>query len=133
LRLALAGGRLLVTPEPAAVIERSPRAGLGKVRDASEKLLARYSSGGAGALDAENLSRLRAYLALEQASSALGERRMVRLALEFATSFLHRPRLSLHQEKYWRSRPGNAAEFAGIERLARSFAGSSKSELAPES
>jgi glycosyltransferase involved in cell wall biosynthesis len=121
MRLALAGGVLRVTPEPAAVIERSPRAGLARVSDAAKRLLERYAPGGENALDAGVFARLKAYLALETASSALGEGRWADFTLNLAASFAHRPRLSLHQRRFWRSRHGSAAELAAIERLAASL------------
>ncbi len=124
IRLALAGGILRVTPEPAAVIERSPRAGLAKVNAASRKLLQRYSAGGEHALERDALSRLRAYLALEQASSALGEGRYAGFALNLAASFRRRPRLSLHQDRWWIEKKGTPEELQTIERLARSLDGS---------
>jgi glycosyltransferase involved in cell wall biosynthesis len=121
IRLALAGGVLRVTPEPAAVIERSPRAALAKVSAAATTLLARYSPGGEQALEAAVLSRLKAYLALEKASSALGEDRLASFAVNLAASLLHRPRLSLHQDHWWSSRPGSADELQTIEQIARSL------------
>ncbi|MFI5013602.1 MAG: glycosyltransferase family 2 protein [Hyphomicrobiales bacterium] len=121
IRLGLAGGMLQVTPEPASVIEHSPRAGLAKVSEAAAMLLARYSPGGEQALERAALSRLKAYLALEQASSALGEGRIAGFAANLATSFLHRPRFSLHQGRWWSSRQGTAEELQAIERAARSL------------
>jgi glycosyltransferase involved in cell wall biosynthesis len=121
IRLALAGGALRVTPDPAAVIERSPRAGLAKVSAAAARLVSRYSSGGEHALAPGDLARLRAYLALEKANSALGEGRLARFALELAASLRHRPRLALHQRRWWQARPGSGEELAAIERLAASF------------
>jgi glycosyltransferase involved in cell wall biosynthesis len=121
IRLGLADGVLRVTREPAAVIERSRRAGLAKVSAAAATLLARYSQGGEQALEAAVLSRLKAYLALEKASSALGETRLASFAVNLAASFRHRPRLSLHQDHWWSSRPGSADELKTIEQIARSL------------
>jgi glycosyltransferase involved in cell wall biosynthesis len=121
IRLARAGGVLRVTPEPAAVIQRSPRAGLGKVTEAAVALLRRYSPGGELPLDARALSRLKAYLSLEKASSALGERKMASFVLNLGLSLARRPRLSLHQQRWWVVRDGSAEELDRVERIAKSF------------
>jgi len=121
IRLGLRGGRLRVTSVPAAVIERSPRAGLRNVENASNILKARYRPDRSDGLRAEDAHRLRAYLALERASSSLGEGRWPSFVLNMLASFGYRPRLSLHLERWWAIRDGTAEDLASIERLARSL------------
>ena len=121
IRLALAGGILRVTPEPAAVIERSPRAGLGHVEAAAAAILERYGAEGPMPLPPTALARLKAYLSLEKASSAFGERRHSEFMGHLASSFSDRPRLSLHLRRWWRWRLADRAEFRAIEHLARSL------------
>jgi glycosyltransferase involved in cell wall biosynthesis len=121
IRLALAGGALRVTPEPAAVIERSPRAGLRHVEAAAAVILARYGAEGPMPLPGATLARLKAYLSLEKASSAFGERRHGEFVSHLASSFAGRPRLSLHLRRWWRWRSADRAEARAIEHLARSL------------
>jgi glycosyltransferase involved in cell wall biosynthesis len=121
LRLGLAGGELRVAPEAAVVIEHSSRAGLARVNSASALLLERYGPGGSHALDRKALARLRAYLALERASSALGEGHLSNLASTLAASFAYRPRLSLHLSNWWASMGGSSDELGKIEDVARSL------------
>jgi GT2 family glycosyltransferase len=121
LRLALAGGVLRVAPEAAVVVEHSSRAGLARVNSASALLLARYGPGGSHALDGKALARLRAYLALERASSALGEGHLPSLASTLASSFAYRPRLSLHLSNWWASTAASSDELGKIDDLARSL------------
>jgi len=130
IRLALAGGVLRVTSAPASVIERSPRASLARVNEASAALLSRHARGADQALARAALARLKAYLALERASSALGEGRIASFAVNLAASILHRPRLSLHQENWWRRRVGSKGELAAIEALAKSLAAGASTEAA---
>jgi glycosyltransferase involved in cell wall biosynthesis len=122
IRLGLAGGRLKVTPEPAAVIERSPAVPLARVKAAAALIGRRYGPDGEHRLDASNVSRLAAYLALEKARSALSERHFGAFAANLFRSFASRPRLTLHQRRWWMSRTGSAADLATIEELARSLA-----------
>jgi len=121
LRLALAGGVLRVAPQTAVVIEQPSRAGLAKVNSAIALLLKRYGPGGSHALDGQTLARLRAYLALEKASSALGSGHYSSLAWALASSFRHRPRLSLHLTDWWSSKIGSGVELGKIEDIARSL------------
>jgi glycosyltransferase involved in cell wall biosynthesis len=121
LRLALAGGVLRVAPQTAVVIERASRAGLEKVNPAIALLLKRYGPGGNHALDGQALVRLRAYLALEKASSALGAGHYPSLASSLVSSFLHQPRLSLHLSDWWTSKIGSGEELGEIEDIAHSL------------
>jgi len=122
IRLGLAGGRLRVTPGPASVIESSPAVPLARVEAAAALIQARYGPDGEHRLDASNVSRLAAYLAVEKARSALGERRFGAFAANLFRSFVGKPRLTLHQRRWWTSRAGRAADLATIEALARSLA-----------
>jgi glycosyltransferase involved in cell wall biosynthesis len=117
-RLGLHGGCVRVAPDPVAVIERSQRAGYRNVSAAARMLAERYRAGGEHALGGDDLARLRAYLALERASSALGEGRWGRFGAEMLGSLIRRPRRSLHQNRWWTTRSGSAAELAWIESLA---------------
>jgi hypothetical protein len=122
IRLGLVGGRLRVTPQPAAAIESSPAAPLERVEAAAALIERRYGPEGEYRLDASNVSRLAAYLALEKARSALAERRLGIFAANLLRSLSGEPRLTLHQRRWWVSRTGTAAELAAIEELARSLA-----------
>jgi hypothetical protein len=122
IRLGLVGGRVKVTPEPAAVIERSPAVPLARIEAAAALIKRRYGPGGEHRLDVSNVSRLAAYLALEKARSALAERHFGAFAANLFGSLVGRPRLTLHQRRWWISRTGSAADLAAIEELARSLA-----------
>jgi glycosyltransferase involved in cell wall biosynthesis len=122
IRLGLAGGQLRVTPEPAVVIERSPAVSLARVEAAATLIQRRYGPDGEHRLDASDVSRLAAYLALEKARSALAERHFGAFAANLFRSLAGRPRLTLHQRRWWTSRTGSAADLATIEELARSLA-----------
>jgi glycosyltransferase involved in cell wall biosynthesis len=113
LRLANAKGVLIVAPMPAAVVRRSAPAGLGAVSAAADHILA-----GIGQGDPTIRRRLAAYLAVERANSAYGEGRYGGVAANLIRSLLLRPRLSIHQNRFWDERPASPEEFARIEQLA---------------
>jgi glycosyltransferase involved in cell wall biosynthesis len=120
-RLGLAGGRLSVTDQPAAVIERSSPAPLATVTAATDVLLRLYGKGGPRRLGKSELSRLLAYLELEKARSALSEGRFATFATNMLRSLAHQPRITLHQRQWWVSRKGTASELAAIEDFAESL------------
>jgi glycosyltransferase involved in cell wall biosynthesis len=122
IRLGQAGGRLAVVPTVATVVERSDRASPARIATAAARLMERFGEGGAGALAPDDLKRLKAYLALEEASAAFGARRYGDVAAALAASFGQWPRASLHLHPWWQVRKGSEEELAAIEALAAGFA-----------
>jgi glycosyltransferase involved in cell wall biosynthesis len=120
IRLGLAGGWVSVTPGIAAVVERSSGGPLARVEAAADAVFRRYGPGGEHRLGQAEVC-LAAYLELEKARAALAERRLSTFVLSLLRSLAYRPRLTLHQRRWWVSRDATAAELAAVERLAQSL------------
>ena len=118
LRLARSGGALVISPMPASVVRRSPPAGLAAVTGAARRIASRYEPGAPNGLPPSVYRRLSAYLALELANAAYGEKHYARFGVELIRSFTLRPRRGLHQTDWWRTRAARREELAFIENLA---------------
>ena len=118
IRLGLAGGRLLVAPQTAAVVTRSPPAGWQTVTKASKAIAAAFGPTSARPLPPVAWKRLQAYLQLEKANAARGEGRYGSTAGSLLRSFALVPRLRLHQQRWWAQRPARQDELAWIAALS---------------
>jgi glycosyltransferase involved in cell wall biosynthesis len=119
IRLGLAGGSLAIAPIVATVVSRSGPANLGPVAQASQLLISQFGPEAPRPLPTPAMRRLRAYLALERAYAALGERRHAQTLIEWVRSFAHVPRVHRHQRSWWAQRPATRAELEQIEQLGR--------------
>lgn len=101
-RMAIQGGRLDVLPEVLASIAAGQKVSSAKVRQAGDRLLAKFDG---DAFDIPNgaLSSLHAYLQLEYAASALKrERNIVRGLWHLSRSWFLAPRMTLPLHTFWR-------------------------------
>lgn len=118
IRLGLAGGRLIVAPQAAAVVTRSRPAGWRTVTKASDAIAAAFGPGSAQPLPATAWARLQAYIELEKANAARGEGRYGSMAESLLRSFAHVPRTRLHQRRWWTQRPAAQDELDLIATLS---------------
>jgi glycosyltransferase involved in cell wall biosynthesis len=113
LRFALAGGRLKVWDDLAAVVEVGHKPRLSALDDSAAGLQAKYG----GAASVERLPdglppglppglrrRLDAYLDIERASILAAEGRWLGMLSCLTRSFLRAPRLTIHLERFWQHR-----------------------------
>jgi hypothetical protein len=103
LRFALAGGRLRVWNDLAAVIQAGRKPQLADLEKSAAHLQAKY----AGAASAHPLAppllrRLNAYLDVERASIFAAQKRWMYVLSCLARSIVRVPRLTIHLERYWR-------------------------------
>jgi len=105
LRFALAGGRLKVWDDLAAVVEVGPKPRLSALDDSAAGLQAKYAGpGSAHCLPPDLRRRLGAYLDVERASIFAAQRQWLAMLSHLARSFLRAPRLTVHLERFWRHR-----------------------------
>ena len=105
LRFALAGGRLKVWDDLAAVVEVGPKPRLSALDDSAAGLHAKYAGpASAHCLPPVLRRRLDAYLDVERASILAAQHQWLGMLSHLARSFLRAPRLTLHLERFWRPR-----------------------------
>ncbi len=102
LRFGLAGGRLKVWNDIAAVIQVEDRPPIPVLEAAARRIVAKYRRG----IPSDTLSRpmarkLRAYLDVERASVFWYDNRRMRTLFCLARSFLRAPRFSIHVRRFW--------------------------------
>lgn len=116
LRFGQAGGRLVVDPEPGAIVAPSGSARSPAVNASAGSILAKFGPGSAKPLPPAALRRLRAYLALERTAAFLAEGRHLRASASLAWSLALFPRVKPALLPFWeisREVPENiAAQYA---------------------
>jgi hypothetical protein len=117
IRLGLAGGQLRVWPEAAAVVTQSKGARSELVRPAVLQIVQRFGPNGEMRLPHGEFRRLLAYLALELAASARHDHRLPRILWHLISSYMHKPRLSVHLKPWWARRNSSPEELRQIEEL----------------
>lgn len=103
LRLGLAGGRVVVAPVIGATISIGRRGRLKDIDEAGRIILSKVAALPDAALARTLDRRLRAYLDLERANSAYGERRLLATAGYLARSLARQPRLAMALGAWWRT------------------------------
>lgn len=102
LRFGLKGGAIHVAPLIGSIIHIGPKAPSAKLDASIQVVLETYAKPNATAdLNTQMRRRVRAYLALEQASVAFYGRRWGQFIQRMAASLLLRPRLRVPLERWW--------------------------------
>jgi glycosyltransferase involved in cell wall biosynthesis len=103
LRFALAGGRLKVWDDPAAVVETGHKPGISSLEEAARRLHAKYTEETSPQrLAPELVRRLEAYLDVERASVFAVQKRWLRVLFHAARSVWRVPRFTVPLEPFWR-------------------------------
>lgn len=114
IRFGQAGGRLIVDPEPGAIVAPSGSARSAVVSASVQTILAKFGADVPSALPRGARRRLRAYLALERTAAFLAEGRRMRAAASLAWSLALAPRLQPALERFWEITPRVPHEVAGL-------------------
>ena len=102
LRFALAGGRLEIWPNTAAIVEVGAKPQSSVLEDAAAHLHAKYlESTGLIRLPQSLARRLDSYLDVERAAGSASRRQWLAALYYLARSFIKVPRLTLHLERFW--------------------------------
>jgi glycosyltransferase involved in cell wall biosynthesis len=102
IRFALAGGRLEVWPDTAAIVEVGAKPQLRVLEDAATQLHAKYlESTGPVHLPPSMARRLESYLDVERAAGCASRRQWLAALYYLARSLIKVPRLTLHLERFW--------------------------------
>ena len=103
-RFALAGGRLDVWPQVAAVVEVSKKPRVSAVHDVVRHMRAKYADPqGPYRLAPRAINRLEACLDFELASSLSADKKWLPTLIHLARSFWRVPRTTLHLRRLWKT------------------------------
>ncbi len=101
LRLAMAGGRIVVAPIVGATISIGRRGRLKDINEAGRIILSKLDAISDAALSRDVGRCLNAYLDVERANAAYGEKKFLATAGYLGRSFARKPRLAIPLKPWW--------------------------------